>query len=180
MSPASPRKKSARGGGVEATPQPEPMPPAAEAAPAPVSTAALDRPRSRGLALGDLAAPHAPPPTRAGTLRPGGMPRSIRQRDANRQTSNWNWSKVRLAPTMTREEAHFWLFAIAEVMRRDLQPGFFVQELGPRGSLRRAITLQEAAKFTRDATAANPSRPPVRLSVPPRDLITLVAGAPKT
>ena len=39
MSPARPRKKSARGGGVEATPQPEPMPPAAEAAPAPVSTA---------------------------------------------------------------------------------------------------------------------------------------------
>ena len=35
-----------------------------------------------------------------------------------------------------REEAHFWLVAITEVMRRDLQPGFFVQELRDRECLR--------------------------------------------
>ena len=39
MDPARPRKNSARGVEVETTPQAEPMPLAAEAVPAPVSTA---------------------------------------------------------------------------------------------------------------------------------------------
>jgi predicted DNA-binding WGR domain protein len=67
-----------------------------------------------------------------------------------RQTSNWNWSKIQLAPTMDRAEAHFWLFAVSEVLRRDLQPGFFVQELrAQRKTFDRNLTVKEAANLAR-------------------------------
>src|SRR5262249_54063293 len=47
----------------------------------------------------------------------------------NRQTLIWNWSKILPLPFMTCEEAHFWLVAISEVIRREVQPGYFVREL---------------------------------------------------
>ncbi len=68
----------------------------------------------------------------------------------NRQTGMWNWDRIRLAPTMTREEAHFWLVAIAEVIRREVQPGYFVRELRTRRkSFDGTLSVQEAAKLVR-------------------------------
>ena len=64
--------------------------------------------------------------------------------------THWNWSKIRFASTMTREEAHFWLVAVSEVIRRNVQPGFFVQELRERrNSFDGRPTLQDAIRAVR-------------------------------
>ncbi len=94
----------------------------------------------------------------------------------HRQTSNWTWNKIQLAPTMTRAEAHFWLFAISEVMRRDLQPGFFVQELrDQRKTFDGGITVEAAAKCTRTISQNGWDHLLVLLThlFAPPDLITL-------
>ena len=99
----------------------------------------------------------------------------------NRQTSKWNWSKTQLAPALSREEAHFGLVAFSEVIRRDLQPGFFVQELRTqKQSFDGAITVEQAAKCTR-TIAGNGCEPMLVLLVhlfAPPDLITLSQAHP--
>ena len=92
------------------------------------------------------------------------------------QIPNWNWSKVRFAPTMTREEAHFWLVAVSEVMRRNVQPGFFVQELRERrNSFDGRPTLQDAIRAVR-IIVQNASEPLLALLATlfsPTDLIAI-------
>ena len=41
----------------------------------------------------------------------------------------WDWSKARIDPIMTRQEAHFWFVAMTESTRRDVSPAMLVDEL---------------------------------------------------
>ncbi len=176
MSPARPRKESARGSGVEATPQPEPIPPAAEAAPAPLSTA-----RSIDLDPDDWLwatwRPRVPRP------RPEPAPFDLddcldRFAAVTRSAYlDWNWNKARISPIMSPQEAHFWLVALAETKRRDLAPAMLRDDLwARRDAFRQPITIEDAVKLIRDATGRVPLSS-ISFAVnlfPPRDFISLV------
>ncbi|MGP0069631.1 MAG: WGR domain-containing protein [Isosphaeraceae bacterium] len=76
----------------------------------------------------------------------------------------WNWGKVAIAPMMTRAEAHFWMVAITEVIRRELQPAYFIQELRcMRNAFDGTITSDQVVRLMR----------PVALYLPPRTGILL-------
>ena len=44
------------------------------------------------------------------------------------QFQHWDWSKARLDPFVTRQEAHFWFVVMTECTRRDVSPGMLVDE----------------------------------------------------
>ena len=79
--------------------------------------------------------------------------------------SSWDWSKVRLAPVMTREEAHFWLVAMTEAIRRDVSPGKLVGELRAQGdAFRGDMTREETIRRIQSSTqlftySIHPSNP---------------------
>src|SRR5207249_10065684 len=93
---------------------------------------------------------------------------------------NWDWSKVRLAPIMTRQEAHFWLVAMTEAIRRDVQPAPLVQELRGQGkAFDGDLTLDEAGRRIRPSALAASDQVVVLLPhlFSPRDLISLAREA---
>ncbi len=101
---------------------PRPATPAAEAAPAPVSTAvSIDLDPDDWLWA--TWRPRTPRP------RPEPAPFDLEKclarlakvtRDPPYQ--RWDWSKARIDPIMTRQEAHFWFVAMTESTRRDVSP----------------------------------------------------------
>ncbi len=120
--------------------------------------------------------PRTPLPRPA--LKPFDLEECLDRLDNVRQGPySWNWSKVRITPTMTREEAHFWLVAITEMTRRNLmQPTLFVQELRrKKNTFEGTLSQVEAARMIRPVTHRLPEQTAVVLAnlLSPRDLIAL-------
>ncbi len=79
------------------------------------------------------------------------------RRDA--EVGDWNWNKPRLAPNISREEAHFWYVAITEARcepdRRLASPANLVDELrSAADSFRGGLTRNELVRRFRERTDA--------------------------
>jgi predicted DNA-binding WGR domain protein len=99
---------------------------------------------------------------------------------AGTQLWNWDWSKVGFPPVMTREEAHFWLVAIPEVMKGMLQPGFYAQKLRTRWkTFDGTIALEEVIQKIRPIGdhVPKPVADLLPILFPVRDLVSLAQEA---
>jgi hypothetical protein len=92
----------------------------------------------------------------------------------------FHWSKARLAPIMTREEAHFWIVAMTEVKRRNVAPVLLVDQLRAMSkTFGEAITLENALERVRAAAQHVPQELLVFLVhlFSPRDWIAVARAA---
>ena len=112
-------------------------------------------------------------------FEPGRLPRALQPVNTGRERRDWTWNRAGSPRSCPAREAHFWLDAIAELMRRDLQPATFVKQLrARRKDFAGGITLQEAVKLT--APTAYPRRQILSLLsilFAARDLIAMRSGS---
>ncbi len=60
---------------------------------------------------------------------------------------SWSWNRARLAPIMSREEAHFWLVALTDVIKAKQEPRSYVPTLrAKRKTFDGRLTFGQAAK----------------------------------